>query len=271
MNRVANARSALFVPGDRPERFAKASSSGADVVVIDLEDGVAPDRKIPAREHVLSWLQQGGRALVRVNGVGTDYFSADHQALAGMPGVVGVVVPMADDPDALRHLGATLGADVPILPQIETARGLDRASELAAVSGVARLTLGHLDLAADLGCEPGREALLFARSTIVVASRLAGLPGPVESVTTTLDNPTTCADDAAYAKRLGFTGKFAIHPSQISPINTTFGPTEDELAWAVKVLKVGAGGGAVRHDGEMIDGPVISRARAILSRAGGSD
>jgi len=103
IDRVASARFALFVPGDRPDRFAKSSSSGADIVVIDLEDAVAPDRKSQAREHILDWLAKGGRAVVRVNAIRTEHFAADHDALVGIRGMLGVVVPMAEDADALRH------------------------------------------------------------------------------------------------------------------------------------------------------------------------
>jgi citrate lyase subunit beta/citryl-CoA lyase len=264
---VTTARSALFVPGDRPDRFAKASASGADLVIIDLEDAVAPERKHQARQHVMAWLSEGGKAMVRVNAIRTEYFAPDCDALVGVGHLLGLVVPMAEDPDALGLLASRVGADVPILAQIETACGLAQAPELAAVVGVARLAIGHLDLAAELGCAPGREPLLFARSSIVLASRLADLPGPIDSVTSALDDPSVCGDDATYAKTLGFTGKFAIHPSQVSAINTAFDPTESEVAWALRLLEAVGDGGAVRLDSEMIDGPVISWARTLLARA----
>lgn len=263
---VTAARSALFVPGDRPERFDKAASSGADVVILDLEDAVAADRKQAARRQIRAWLDSGGRATVRVNGPTGAEWEADCQAIGGAAGLLAVIVPMAEEPATLTELNRVLG--VPVIALVETARGVLAAARIAEAPGVVRLGVGHLDLAADLGSGTGREAMISARSAVVLASRAAGLPGPLDGVTTTLDDPAVCADDARYAASLGFAGKLAIHPRQVPVINAAFAPSGEELAWAREVLAASSGGGAVRVQGQMVDAPVVARAEQLIARAG---
>lgn len=263
---VAAARSALFVPGDRPERFDKALASGADLVIVDLEDAVAVGHKAQARDNVVTWLSGGGRAAVRINGLRTEHCSADRSRLAGLAGLQAVVVPMAEDPAALAELAEELGG-VAVVAMVETAAGLLRARELAETPGVVRLAFGHLDLAADLDSADTRVAMLHARSTLVVTSRAAGLPGPLEGVTPSLDDPARWADDARYAAELGFSGKLVIHPGQVEAVNAAFTPTAEEVARAARVLEAAEQGGAVRLDGEMVDAPVLARARRLLGRA----
>lgn len=268
---AAAARTLLFVPGSRPERFAKAAATAADLVVIDLEDAVTEEEKASARQAAAAWLgaigPAEGRAAVRVNGTRSPHFADDVAALAGLPGLLAVVVPMADDPAALADLHDRLGGDTEVVALVETALGLSRAPDLAAVPGVARLAFGHLDFAADIDAATDDEAMLMARSTLVVASRAAGLSGPVDGVTTALDDPAIAAGDAARARRLGFTGKLCIHPSQVDAVNAAFSPSAEEVAWAQRILEASAAGGAVRVDGHMVDAPVILRAEAILARA----
>lgn len=264
---AAVARTLLFVPGDQPERFAKAASTPADLVVVDLEDAVPEVNKATARDSVAQWLSTGGRAAVRVNSTKSVHYQQDVAALAGLRGLAAVVVPMADDPAALADLHRRLGPDVEIVALIETALGIVRAVELASTSGVNRLAFGHLDFAADIDSSIEDEAMLMARSSLVVASRAAGLPGPVDGVTTALDDPAVSGADAARARRLGFAGKLCIHPSQVGAVNAAFTPTKDEIAWAHRIIEASIAGGAVRVDGHMVDGPVIIKARAILARA----
>lgn len=263
---VATARTLLFVPGTTPARFDKAAASSADVVIVDLEDAVPEEEKSPARGAVAAWLRDAGRAAVRVNGTATAHYDQDVAALAGLAGLLAVVVPMADSPDALAALHGRLGPGVEIVPLVETAAGLLRAGELARAPGVSRLAFGHLDFAVDIDSDTGDEAMLMARSTLVVASRAAGLPGPIDGVTTVLDDPAAARDDAVRARRLGLTGKLCIHPRQVDVVNTAMSPTEEQVAWARRVLESRTGG-AVRLDGEMVDAPVIARAEAIVSRA----
>lgn len=274
MTNVQTARSFLFVPGDRPERFDKAVATGADVVIIDLEDAVAPEAKATAREAAVAWLGAGGRAAVRVNAADSPEHEADLEALAAVAGdasdgagLVAVVLPKAADP---AHASQVAGrAGVPVVALVESALGILRAHELAAADGVTRLAFGHLDYAVDLGCDPGREAVLLGRSTLVLASRAAGLPGPIDGVTTALDDTEVLTDDLHYARSLGLTGKLLIHPKQVEPTHAAHRPSPDEVSWAERVLAAAETGGAVRVDGDMVDAPVVARAEDILRRKDG--
>ena len=273
MTPVEVARTLLFVPGSRPDRFAKAAASGADLVVVDLEDAVAESDKETARGAVAEWLGGDGAevgAAVRVNTIGSDHHGADVAALRGLPGLRAVVVPMAEDPDRLAALAERLGAEVAVLPLVETALGVHRVHYLAAAAGVRRLAFGHLDLAADLGSATDDTAMLMARSTLVLASRVARLPGPIDGTTTALDDPAAAAEDATRSRALGFTGKLCIHPNQVAPVNAAFRPTDDELAWAYRVLAAATAGGVARVDGQMVDAPVLLRARNLVALQGSS-
>lgn len=263
------AHSFLFVPGDRSDRFDKAVAAGADVVILDLEDAVGPEHKESARESVVAWLRDGGTAAVRVNAVGSPEHDGDVEALAALPdgsGLVGVVLPKAEDADAVSALAARV--EVPVVALVESAVGMVNAVEIARAEGVARLAFGHLDYAVDLGAESSRTAMAHGRATIVLASRAAGLPGPLDGVTVALGDEQTLADDLAHARELGMTGKLLIHPSQVGATLSAFRPSESELEWAHRVVSAArsSGGGAVQVDGAMVDAPVITRAEEILRR-----
>lgn len=266
LEEVQQARSFLFVPGDRPDRFDKAAAAGADVVIVDLEDAVGAEQKATAREAVVAWLAGGGRAAVRVNAADSPEHEADVAALSGAGGVVAVVLPKADDPALANAVAAQTG--VPVVALVESAAGIVRAVELARAEGVARLAFGHLDYAVDLGCDNGRTAMLHARSTLVLASRAAGLPGPVDGVTVALDDPSVLVYDLEHAGELGLTGKLLIHPRQVEGTHAAYRTSDDEVAWAEKVLAAvrDTDVGAVRVDGDMVDAPVIARAEDILRR-----
>jgi len=150
---------------------------------------------------------------------------------------------------------------------IETALGVARTLELATTVGVSRLAFGHLDFAADIDSSVEDDAMLMARSWLVVASRAAQLPGPIDGVTTALDDPSLAASDAAKARRLGFSGKLCIHPSQVSAVNAAFTPSAEDVEWARRIVEVSGSGGAVRINGHMVDAPVILKAQTILDRA----
>ena len=254
---IADARSFLFVPGDRPDRFAKAAAAGADVVVLDLEDAVAPAAKDAAREHVVAWLADGHTAVVRINAAGTPWHAAD---LAAVRDAAAVMVPKAERPEDLDGLSSAL-------PLVETARGVTAATELCAVPTVVRPVFGSIDLAADLGVDPlSRTALLHARSALVLAASAAGCAPPVDGVTTALSDVDAVRDDTRHAVELGFTGKLCVHPRQVPVVHEAFRPSEEELAWARSVLAAGDGVSVV--DGRMVDRPVLLRAERLLSRAG---
>jgi len=259
-------RSYLFVPGDRPERFAKACASGAHAVIVDLEDAVAPERKVAARAALADWLNPERPVLVRINAADTAWFGEDC-ALAGRPGVAGIMLPKAervDDLQALRAAGAAA-----VLPLIETAVGFDQARALARAAGVQRLVFGSIDFQLDLGIAGEDEELLAFRSGLVLASRLAGVAAPVDGVSTAIDDPARLAADAACARRLGFGGKLCIHPRQVQVVNAAFSPSEADVRWATRVLEAAAaaGGAAIAVDGKMVDRPVLLRAQAVLAEA----
>ncbi|WP_237476393.1 HpcH/HpaI aldolase/citrate lyase family protein [Lichenibacterium dinghuense] len=256
----------LFVPADRPDRFAKAFAAGADAVILDLEDAVSPGAKTAARSALGAARDAvaaaGCPVLVRVNAPGTPWHGDDLAAAAALP-LAGIVLPKAETADAVA--AAARAAGVPVVALIESARGVAGAREVAGAA--ARLLFGSIDLAADLGCAEERDSLLFARSEVVLASRLAGRPAPIDGVTPGYRDPAPIEDDARYAARLGFGGKLLIHPAQIAPARAGFAPTEAEVAWARRVLAAAEDGRAVAVDGAMVDAPVRMRAERILARA----
>jgi citrate lyase subunit beta/citryl-CoA lyase len=259
-------RSYLFVPGHRPDRFDKACAAGADQVIIDLEDAVPPADKAKAREAVAAWLSPGRAVLVRINGADSEWFR-DDLALCGKPGVAGIVLPKAEREADLAAL-AEAGAQA-ILPLIESALGLWNCAALARMPGVERLVFGSIDFSLDLGISEGYEQLLYARSQLVLASRVAGLAAPVDGVRTSLDDPGAVRDDTLRARALGFGAKLCIHPKQVGPVNDAFIPTGEELAWAGRVVAAdkAAQGAAVAVDGKMVDRPVVLIAQQMLDEA----
>ncbi len=261
-------RSFLFVPGNRPERFDKACAAGADAVILDLEDAVAPAGKEAAREAVRCWLAQGRRAWLRVNGADTPWHQGD-LALLRFDGVQGVLLPKAERPEELRDLTDATAGSKPLVPLIETAVGLWNARELASVEGVQRLAFGSVDFQVDLAIQGDGEELLFARSQLVLASRVAGVLPPVDGVTIAIDDDALLQSDVARARRLGFGGKLCIHPRQVTVIDQGFRPTAGDIEWAQQVIEAAriAGHDAVRLDGKLVDKPVIDRARALLLEA----
>ena len=265
---LAFARSFLFVPGDRSDRFAKAMSSGADVVICDLEDSVQIDRKAFARSELATWLDRGGCASVRINATDSSEFSADCAALMAVSGIRSLIVPKAEDPASLRALHDEFSRMIPIIALIETALGLHRAQEIAEIPGVIRLAFGSIDFALDLHSSEDSQVLNFARFGIVMASRIAGIAPPIDGVTRDLDNPEATGTAARMSRRLGFGGKLCIHPKQVLPINRAFIPTAKEIRNAQLVLASSTDGSAVRLDGQMVDKPVVDRARFNLEQAG---
>lgn len=260
------ARSYLFVPGDRPERFDKAVAAGADAVIIDLEDAVAPADKVAARRHVLAWLASGKRAHVRINAAGSPWFD-DDLALCAHPGLSGIVLPKAErvaDVEAVAAAGACA-----ILPLVESALGLWHALALCRIPGVQRLVFGSIDFCADTGIRESHETLLYARSQLVIASRVAGVQAPVDGVTVALSDDDVIGLDTLRARDLGFGAKLCIHPQQIQAVHAAFLPTSAELAWARKVRAAfqTSQGAAVAVDGRMVDRPVLLQAEQMLGEA----
>ena len=261
-------RSYLFVPGDRPDRFEKARTAGAHVAILDLEDAVAPEHKDHARALIMAWLDAARPVYVRINGPTTPYFAEDLAVLA-RPGVAGVLVPKVEAPADLAPVAAALPGDAPIVPIVETARGVWDAQTIAAHPRVTRLIFGSWDFGLDVGIPGDGVELLYARSHIVLMSRLAGKQSPVDGVTAVLDDPDALQRDIMASRRMGFGGKMCIHPRQVAAVNAGYGPTASEIAWARDIVAAVAtsDAGALRVAGQMVDRPVIERARAILADA----
>jgi citrate lyase subunit beta / citryl-CoA lyase len=258
-------RSYLFVPGNRPERFSKACAAGADAVIVDLEDAVPPAEKASARDQLAAWLSPDMPVLIRVNGAETPWFSDDLE-LCTMPGVGGIVLPKAERISVLSMLER---AHVPVFPLIETAQGMANAALLAQAVRVQRLMFGTIDFKLDLGIDGDQEELLFFRSQLVLASRLAGIQPPVDGVTTAIDDAEELRQDTLRARRFGFGGKLCIHPRQVPFVNRYFAPSAVDVAWAERIVAAAesANGAAVALDGKMVDRPVILRAQQLLDES----
>jgi citrate lyase subunit beta/citryl-CoA lyase len=263
----ALASTLLFVPADRPERFDKAVGSGADAVIIDLEDAVAPADRPAARANVVAWLSAGGEAIIRVNARGTADHDADVAAIRGLAKTV--MLAKTESSNDADSTASDIGPGTRVVALIETARGILAAADIARAESVSRLAFGNVDLAVELGIDAAnRTALLASRSLVNLASAAAGLTGPIDGVTTIFDDEAVVGDDAAYAASLGFRGKLCIHPRQVAPVASGFRPTEAEIAWATGILASGHGEEAHTVDGAMVDRPVLERARQIAHRAG---
>lgn len=262
-NAVCRGSLFLFVPADQPERFAKAAAAKADVVILDLEDAVAPDAKKAARDAVASGASALGAFpfLIRVNGVDTPWRAADLDLLTQVAGA-GVMLPKVSGPAEVAAVRALVG-ERPVVALIETVAGLANVEAIAAAAD--RIAFGSIDFAADLGCRHERDALLYARSRMVLAARFAGRPAPIDGVTRSLRDEGEIAGDARNAAALGFSGKLLIHPAQVPPALRGFMPADAEVAWAKDILAGATQGAAVAADGGMVDAPVILRAEQIIA------
>jgi citrate lyase subunit beta/citryl-CoA lyase len=259
------ARSYLFVPGNRPDRFDKACASGAHAVIVDLEDAVGVEEKILARQSVAAWLDPARPVVLRVNAVETEWFR-DDIALGASAGVGAVLLPKTESADQVRLVADRTANRVPILPLIESANGFDKSADIAKTANVQRLVFGSLDFQLDLGLDGDGEETLYYRSRLVLVSRLAGIQPPVDGVWTNIDDAEQLRASTMRSRRLGFGGKLCIHPSQIAHVNACFRPSEDEVVWARGVLEAASRskGSAVKVDGHMVDAPVIRKAEQIL-------
>lgn len=267
-------RSYLFVPASRPERIGKALAAGADAVIVDLEDAVAPDAKADARAGLQApWpaLQQqadaaGVALLVRVNGADTTYF-ADDLGFCRQHGVREIVLPKADSA-SLAALRAVLPG-MPCHALMETAAGFADLRDVARAPGVTRLLFGSIDLMFDLDVADDDAPLHHFRSELVLHARAAGLPAPVDGVCTAIGDADALAADTARARRFGFGAKLLIHPNQVEGVHAALAPAADQVAWARRVVEQAgaARGAAISVDGKMVDRPVLERAQRIVAAA----
>ncbi|WP_019936666.1 CoA ester lyase [Bordetella sp. FB-8] len=265
-------RSALFVPASRAERIPKALASGADAVIVDLEDAVEPAAKPAARQALAEFLNgcPDARVWVRVNDATTPWHEDDLAALRGKPGVAAVMLPKAESAAQVAHAGQGR----PVVPIVETARGLVRVAEVAAAPGVDRLAFGSLDYGVDLSFTPATAAadvlLGQARGLVLLHSRAAGLAAPMDGVYPDIEDTEGLSAAAERASHMGFSGMLCIHPSQIETVHAAFMPAQADIDWSRRVLTAQreSGAGAFRLEGRMVDAPVLARARQVLARAG---
>ncbi len=262
---IKSARSYLFVPANRIERFEKALNTDADAVIIDLEDAVPVDLKRSSRDALAAWLKDHTehQVMIRVNSSQTEWFLADIE-LAKFPNVSAIVLPKTES-------GAEIEAvlqirEVGIFPLIETPLGLANVRQIACAKQVIALMFGTIDFQLEMNMNGGYLELLSFRNEFVLASKLAGIQAPIDGVTVDFKDEAMIQLETQQAKNLGFAGKLCIHPHQVDIVNQIFSPTTVEIDWANRVLNVvkQANGQAVSLDGKMIDLPVILRAERIL-------
>lgn len=258
------ARSLLFVPGDRPERFGKAAASGAHQLILDLEDAVAPAAKPAARDAVSRWLGAGNRALVRINSSDTPWHEDDLAMLQAFPGA-GLMLPKAEPASMALAAAGLPGREA--IGLVESAVGYANLRELAAVPGLSRLAFGSVDFSLETGIADEGEALTAVRTDIVIASTLAGLEPPIDGVSIELTDAHLIGQHALRSLHLGFGGKLCIHPRQVASVNSAFRPSQAEADWAHRVIAAfdSSAGAAVALDGKMVDRPVVERARRIVA------
>lgn len=268
-------RSVLFVPGTRPDRFAKALASGADGVIFDLEDSVDPARKIEARETVRAFLASppatDALLFIRINAADSPWIDDDVKCVCGVEGLHAVVMPKVESAYEIERVAR----QVPprrIIPLLETARGIVNAAAIASADAeVLAVLFGAEDLTAELGIPRtvDGEELVYARSQVVLAAAAAGAE-PLDAVFTNLEDKAALREDALRARKVGFRGKMAIHPDQIPVIHQVFNPTAEEVHQArtlIASFEVAKGEGVIRVGDQMIEAPVVARARRMLATA----
>lgn len=263
----------LFAPGNRPDRFAKALASGADRIILDLEDAVSAEEKSTARNAIAQWLaslQPDALAVfvVRINDALSEWHEHDLQWLKTVP-VQTVMLSKCESPQQVRRVLGHMGPGSTVLPLIETVRGVHAVLSIAQTAGVSRLAFGSLDYMLDLDLPGTGFALDTAATAVSMASRAAELPSPIAGVTPDLDHNGLLAD-IQRARALGYGAKMCIHPSQLAAVRDALMPGRQELGWAQRVMdawQAPNNTGAIRVDGQMVDKPVVLRAQRILARA----
>lgn len=268
MTDLKSARSFLFVPGDRPERFAKAAASGAHAIIIDLEDAVSPEDKPDARFNIIKYLNaaEGGNILVRINDAESAFYEGDLD-VAQHPKLSGVILPKANT----RHVTELVyKLERPVWPLVETIQGVSEVNEFAQLPNVQRMLLGTIDLSLEMGLDmshPGGKSMLDqARFKLVSASVMASIPSPIDGVFPSLDDEPGLIAAAEHARASGMGGMMCIHPRQVGAVHTAFAPSATDIEWAQAVIEASANEkSSFRFRGQMIDKPVLDRAKGILN------
>ena len=263
-DRLGSAQTILFVPGDRPDRFQKALDAGADLVVADLEDAVPTERKAEARATVIAALDAGMPLTVRINPSSSPFHADDVRELAAARAKpLAVHFAKAEDPAAVRAVIDAIG--VPVFVLIESAKGLLHAEEFSRIDGVLRFGFGQFDYALDVGAMPDPMVMAYPRSHVVAVTRAAGLAGALDTPALEFRDLEKVRATAELARRFGMSGLYCIHPSQIAPVLDAFTPTDAEADRARRLLAAAKDDGAGAFEGEMIDWPLIERARRTVA------
>jgi citrate lyase subunit beta/citryl-CoA lyase len=265
------AKAFLFVPANRPERFMKALDTGAHIIV-DLEDAVSVSEKAKARECITQNLlplfpEFGSRIVIRMNNLNTNEAALDLELIKTLP-LQTLIHPKTENTQQLDHISTFLKADSYIVPMVESAQGIDQLRNIAAHPKTLRLTLGNIDLQADLGflCDASESELQPLRFQMTVLSRLFDLAPPIDGVTTDLHSEEQLLANLKRARGIGFLGKLCLHPKQIATTLQFYRPSDEEISNAQKIVAAfeSVKGGAVQLDGKMIDRPVFLLAQRLL-------
>ena len=270
---LATARSFLFVPANRPERFAKAVASGADAVILDLEDSVPWPSKAEARAAIRqAWPQLQAAAcavVIRINSPDTEWGQQDLLELQGLAGLAGLMVPKCESAQTLARVAQAFPG-VPSLPIIESAMGYLALREIAQAPQVSRLVVGHIDFLADTGmaCGEDQRELDSLRFEVAMCTRLGQLAPAIDGVTVSVDDEALIRADTERSLRFGFGAKLCIHPRQVPVVHATLAPTPTQIEWAQRVLAAmqASNGSAAQLDGKMVDLPVVLQAQRLLER-----
>ena len=257
-------RSWLFVNASKPELFASGQTSDADSIIFDLEAAVPDDQKDTARGNVVSALENGMVGWVRVNNTWTHHWEEDLDALSGLPGLRGIMLPNTEEPEQVTLTSIRAGVGMPILALIETALGLENATRIASAAGTFRLAFGVNDFRKDTGIGSDPVALAYARSRLVIASRVGGLAGAIDGPSSPGAGKSTVSSDCAWTMKMGMTGKLVLSEAQVPYVNEGLAPSEEDRAWAREMLK------EAEHADGITDGsylPRMARAKKIASLA----
>jgi citrate lyase subunit beta/citryl-CoA lyase len=254
------ARSWLLVSATRTEEFDPAVASRADQVVLDVEDAVDPSLKRGALRDVRDWLSDGGSAWVRINDRTTDFWADDVDSLKGTPGLRGVVLAKTESPEQITDTFDRLGGAHPVVALVESALGIENSPAIAKARGAFRLAFGSGDYRRDTGASADDLAMAYPRSRLVVASRIGGLPGPIDGPTVGTSHPIL-REQSSMAVSLGLTGKLCLDVDQLSVINEVISPTRADVTWAREFLADFESRGRQIRDGS--DLPRLGRAEKI--------
>ncbi|OZC54204.1 CoA ester lyase [Rhodococcus sp. 15-649-1-2] len=258
------ARSWLLVPATKPDTFTAAVESEVDAVILDIEDAVAPGAKPAARDAVVSWLEAGNSAWVRVNDATTSFWADDLAALSGLKGLAGIMLAKTESGSQVEATASRLAEGTRILALVESAMGLEATPEIARADSTFRLAFGSGDFRRDTGMSDEPLAMAYPRSRLVVSSRAARLPGPIDGPTLTA-NESILSRDSALTVSMGMTGKLCMHAEQAPTVNRELAPSPSDVTWADEVVDALGADGARVKDGS--DLPRLAKALKIRDAA----